>query len=267
MSPGVFRALINGTVPKGDALGVARLAGMLAAKRTWELIPLCHPLPLEFVEVNLAPEPETQTVGVEVTVRTTGKTGAEMEALTGAAVAALALYDMVKALGPETTVENLRLVSKSGGRSGEYAYPGGRVVAVSTSASRGERKQPQAEGILRAGYGLEGDAHAGDPERQVSLLARESILQLQAKGLELGPGAFAENLTVEGLDTGSLTVGDRLELQSGAVLEVTAVGKECHERCAIYRQVGDCVMPREGVFTRVLRGGSVRPGDMLRRKG
>jgi len=259
-----FRALTGEGVPKGDALGVARVAGILAAKRTPELIPLCHPIPLDAVEVSIEPEPATCTVCIEATVRTTGKTGAEMEALTAVAVAGLALYDMVKALGPDTVLQDIRLVAKSGGRSGEFRR--GRVVAVCTSPAKGQRKQPRAEGILRAGHGLEGDGHAGDPTRQVSLLARESVQKMREKGLEVGPGDFAENLTTEGMDLVGLTIGDRLELESGALLEITQVGKECHARCAIYYQAGDCVMPREGVFARVVRGGSVRPGDELRRR-
>ncbi|MDQ7793571.1 MAG: cyclic pyranopterin monophosphate synthase MoaC [bacterium] len=258
-----FQALTGGGLAKGDALGVAQVAGILAAKRTPELIPLCHPIPLDAVEVSLEPEPVSRTVSIEATVRSTGKTGAEMEALTAAAVAGLALYDMVKALGPGTVLQDVRLVAKSGGKSG--AFRRGRVVAVCTSPGRGERKHPRSEGVLRAGHGLEGDGHGGDPSRQVSLLARESIQKMRDKGLEVGPGDFAENLTTEGIDLVGLAVGDRLELEHGALLEITQIGKECHERCAIYYQAGDCVMPREGVFARVLRGGAVRPGDQLRK--
>jgi MOSC domain-containing protein YiiM len=104
------------------------------------------------------------------------------------------------------------------------------------------------------------DAHAGPGHRQVSLLAMESIEKMRGKGVEVGPGDFAENVTVEGIDLAGLTVGDRL-LVGEALLEISQIGKECHDRCAIYFQAGDCVMPREGVFARVLRGGTVAPGD------
>ncbi len=115
-----------------------------------------------------------------------------------------------------------------------------------------------------ANLGLEGDAHAGFGHRQVSLLAMESIQKMRAQGLEVGPGDFAENLTVEGIDLLSLPVGARLRVGKEAVLRVTQIGKECHHRCAIYYQAGDCVMPREGIFAEVLRGGTVRKGDPLK---
>ncbi len=261
MTREVFDAVTGRAMPKGDALAVAQLAGIMGAKRVPDLIPLCHPIPLDGVEVRLAPDPASRCVTVEAIARTTGRTGAEMEALTAAAVAALTLYDMVKSLGPHTVIEDVRLVAKSGGKRGDYRA--GRVVAVCLSEVKGQRKQPCLQGALRVDHGLEGDAHAGDPVRQVSLLARESIDKMRAKGLEVNPGDFAENLTTEDLDLLGLEPGSRLELGGGALLEVTQIGKECHDRCAIYYQAGDCVMPREGIFARVLRGGAVRPGDSI----
>lgn len=139
----------------------------------------------------------------------------------------------------------------------------GRIVAVSLSARRGEKKTPVAEALLVAERGIEGDAHAGAGHRQVSLLAAESIEKMRAAGLRVGPGAFAENLTTEGIDLPSLPVGSLLRVGPDAVLEITQIGKECHQRCAIYEQAGDCVMPREGVFARVRTGGRVRTGDPI----
>lgn len=139
----------------------------------------------------------------------------------------------------------------------------GRIVAVCTSAQKGERKKNIDHGILVANHGLQGDAHAGPWHRQVSLLALESIAKMQAKGLQVGPGDFAENLTTEGIDLVSLPVGTRLKIGSQVVAEVTQIGKKCHSRCAIYEQAGDCVMPREGIFVAVLEGGPVQVGDSL----
>ncbi|MFA6028611.1 MAG: MOSC domain-containing protein [Elusimicrobiota bacterium] len=139
----------------------------------------------------------------------------------------------------------------------------GKIVAVSLSARRGEKKTPVAEALLVAERGLEGDAHAGAGHRQVSLLAAESIEKMRAAGLRVGPGAFAENLTTEGIDLPSLPVGSLLRVGPDAVLEITQIGKECRQRCAIYEQAGDCVMPREGIFARVRTGGRVRPGDRV----
>ncbi len=137
------------------------------------------------------------------------------------------------------------------------------IIAVCSSAEKGQRKKNVGEGRLIKNEGLEGDAHAGFAHRQVSLLAEESIAKMTAKGLEVGPGDFAENLTTKGLDLANLPVGTRLQTGSEAVLRVTQIGKECHDRCAIYHQAGDCVMPREGIFAEVLGGGTVRVGDRI----
>ncbi|MBT0653457.1 MOSC domain-containing protein [Geomobilimonas luticola] len=138
----------------------------------------------------------------------------------------------------------------------------GEVVAVCISENKGERKTlvPQVE--LRVDHGIVGDAHAGDWHRQVSLLAEESIEKMRRLGLSVSAGAFAENITTRGLDLVSLPVGTRLHLGE-ALVEVTQIGKECHTRCAIYYQAGDCVMPKEGIFAKVLRGGVVKPGDVV----
>jgi molybdopterin adenylyltransferase len=140
------------------------------------------------------------------------------------------------------------------------AAPDGRVVSVNVSPEKGVQKTPQVSVRLEVGSGIDGDAHAGAWHRQVSLLASESIARMKALGADVQPGAFGENLTTEGLAVHALPVGTRLRV-GPALLEVTQIGKECHDRCAIYRQVGDCVMPREGIFVRVLEGGDVRPGD------
>lgn len=140
----------------------------------------------------------------------------------------------------------------------------GNIVAVCISSSKGERKTPVAAVELREEHGIVGDAHAGPWHRQVSLLARESIDKMRALGLDVTTGDFAENLTTEGVDLLALPIGTRLSV-GDAELEVTQIGKECHTRCAIYHQAGDCVMPKEGIFARVLRGGTVKPGDAVRR--
>jgi len=139
----------------------------------------------------------------------------------------------------------------------------GQIIAVCTSVNKGERKTNIGSGLLVKGFGLEGDAHGGDWHRQVSLLATESIAKMQAAGLDVGPGDFAENLTTRGIDLCSLPIGTRLLVGGQALLEISQIGKICHERCAIYYQAGDCVMPREGIFAVVLEGGPVRVGDVI----
>lgn len=138
----------------------------------------------------------------------------------------------------------------------------GKVVAVSVAGEPGVKKSPCVRATLVAGHGVLGDAHAGPWHRQVSLLAVESAAKIRARGVEVGPGDFAENLTVAGIDIAALSVGTRIRAGE-AVLEVSQVGKACHEGCAISRRAGDCVMPREGIFARVVQGGTVSPGDAV----
>ncbi len=135
------------------------------------------------------------------------------------------------------------------------------IIAVCISKSKGERKTDVGKAEMQKGFGLSGDAHGGDWHRQVSLLAIESIEKMRAAGLDVGPGDFAENLTTCGVDLYSLPIGTRLQVGDSALLEITQIGKVCHDRCAIYHQAGDCVMPREGVFAIVLEGGMVKTGD------
>jgi len=137
------------------------------------------------------------------------------------------------------------------------------VVAVCISKNKGERKTPVDSAEFQVEHGLVGDAHAGDWHRQVSLLAKESIRKMQDLGLDVDNGDFAENLTTEGIELVSLPIGTKL-LVGAALLEVTQIGKECHTRCAIYHQAGDCVMPKEGIFARVLQGGPVNAGTEIR---
>jgi MOSC domain-containing protein YiiM len=136
------------------------------------------------------------------------------------------------------------------------------VIAVCISVNKGERKTPVAQVELREEHGIVGDAHAGEWHRQVSLLAQESIEKMQRMGLNVDAGDFAENITTRGIDLPALPIGTRLTV-GYVLIEVTQIGKECHTRCAIYHQAGDCVMPKEGIFARVLRGGVVKPGDRI----
>lgn len=137
-----------------------------------------------------------------------------------------------------------------------------RLLSINLSETKGVRKKPVPRAVVGA-EGLEGDAHAGDWHRMVSLLAQESVAKMQAMGLDVGPGDFAENLTTEGLDLLGLPLGTRVKVGAKVVLEVTQHGKECHTRCAIYHQAGDCVMPREGIFARVIEVGEIAVGDEI----
>ncbi|NJD39526.1 MAG: DUF2703 domain-containing protein [Geobacter sp.] len=138
------------------------------------------------------------------------------------------------------------------------------VLAVCISENKGERKTPVEQVELRVDHGIVGDAHAGDWHRQVSLLAQESIDKMRALGLDVTTGDFAENITTSGIELVSLPIGSRLQIGK-TLLEVTQIGKECHTRCAIFYQAGDCVMPKEGIFAKVIRPGIIRPGDRIER--
>jgi len=139
----------------------------------------------------------------------------------------------------------------------------GKILSVNISEKKGEKKGNIGCALLIENLGLENDAHAEAGIRQISLLARESIEKIRAKGLNVQYGDFAENLTTEGIDLPSLPVGSRLKIGRDVLLEITQIGKVCHDRCNIFYTVGDCVMPREGIFAKVLVGGEVRPGDRI----
>jgi cyclic pyranopterin phosphate synthase len=293
MAPETFKLLQEQALPKGDVLAVAKVAGIMAAKRTSELVPLCHPLALTKVDLDFKVVDGESRIDIECETHTEDRTGVEMEALVGAATAAITIYDMCKAVDRGMIIGDLRLLEKTGGKE-HYERPAeaaafaaatgkapavssataatgaapearatGTVVAVNVSAAKGERKKSTDAVTLRVEHGIEGDAHAGEWHRQVSLLAQESIDKMTAAGLDVGPGDFAENITTTGIEVDTLPLYTTLELGE-AVVEVTQIGKECHSRCAIYHQAGDCVMPREGIFVRVLRGGRVAPGDSVR---
>ena len=139
----------------------------------------------------------------------------------------------------------------------------GKIIAVSISVKLGAKKINVESAELKEDFGIIGDVHAGTKNRQVSLLAEESIQKMRNKGLKLKSGDFAENITTSGIDLLSLNLKDKLKAGENVVLEVSQIGKECHTRCAIYYQAGDCVMPTDGIFAKVLKGGVIKPQDNI----
>lgn len=140
----------------------------------------------------------------------------------------------------------------------------GKIISINISDKKGVRKKPVKGAIVKADFGIEGDAHASSKwHRQVSLLALESIKKMQAMGLKVNPGDFAENITTEGIDLLQLPVGTKMTIGNIIEVEVSQIGKVCHTRCEIYRQAGDCIMPKEGIFVKVLRGGTIKEGDEI----
>ena len=138
-----------------------------------------------------------------------------------------------------------------------------KINSIAISKKKGTRKTQVEEALLIQDYGLEGDAHAGPWHRQVSFLASESIQSAREKGLDVTFGDFAENIATSGIEWPKVPIGTRIQLGESALVEITQIGKECHNKCAIYYMAGDCIMPREGIFARVLRGGKIRSGDKV----
>lgn len=139
----------------------------------------------------------------------------------------------------------------------------GEVLSVNISSRKGEKKHNVGKCLFTKGLGLAGDAHAGFMHRQVSLLGKESVDKIRNKGLDVEYGDFAENITTEGIILYTLPVGTKLKIGNGVILKVSQIGKECHTRCAIFQQVGDCVMPREGIFAEVVIDGEAEVGDTI----
>lgn len=322
MAPSTLELVRTGGTRKGDVLAVAQVAGIMAAKRTWELVPMCHQVPLSGVDISFAYEADG--IAIEATARCKGETGVEMEAMVAVSVAGLTIYDMCKSHQRDMVVEAVRLLEKDGGRSGHFVRAGeggvvagaaaertpsvsagastsqtaapvfssgvtgpspsrqdvtnhteesvtnhpeesvtGEVVAVCVSERKGTRKHPVDVISLEVGLGVSGDAHAGSWHRQVSLLPEEAVDELRHVLPDLAPGDFAENVLTRGLDLKVLPVGTTLEVGT-ALVAVTQIGKTCHNDCEIKRLVGKCAMPSEGVFSVVIRPGTVRAGDPVR---
>lgn len=281
MAPATLELVRTGGCKKGDVLAVAQVAGIMAAKRCWELVPMCHPIQLTGVDVRfeLVDDERGCGVAIEAECRCCGETGVEMEALTAASVAGLTVYDMLKATQRDMVVDDVRLLEKSGGASGHFvraevgdagdkagaavpAVADASVVAVSISEKKGTRKKPQESIELVVGHGVEGDAHAGNWHRMVSLLPEESVDVMREMLPNLAAGDFAENILTRGLSLKELPVGTVLTVGE-CELVVTQIGKKCHNDCEIHRLTGKCVMPTDGVFAVVTRGGTVRPGDPI----
>jgi MOSC domain-containing protein YiiM len=139
-----------------------------------------------------------------------------------------------------------------------------KIVSIAVSRKKGTRKTPVEEAFLSKNHGLVGDAHAGEWHRQVSFLASESIEKAKQEGLDVTFGDFAENIATSGIDWKNLPIGSKVRLGDKVLVEITQIGKECHNKCAIYYKAGDCIMPREGVFARVLEEGTIRCGDEIK---
>lgn len=272
VSAATLELIREGKMMKGDVLAVSETAGILAAKETPRLIPLCHPLLLTSILIEFYLPSGGNFIEITASTKGTGKTGFEMEALIAVAVTALNIYDMCKAIDKGMSIGQIRLIRKSGGKSGTYVTEVekeqhgrcGKLVAVCISAEA-DSKIPVEKAVLRKGYGLVGDMHAGS-SRQVSLLAKETIDKMLAavssinpermktQKIEIQPGDSAENLLIKGIDLISLPLGTRIHIGNNAIVEVSQIGKEFHKP-------GYYLLPLEGIFADVIKGGVVKSGD------
>jgi cyclic pyranopterin phosphate synthase len=248
----------------------------MAAKRTSEIIPMCHPITITGADISFTPDEKRSTINITATVRCKGETGVEMEALTAVSTAALTIYDMCKSAQKDIKITNIHLLSKKGGNSEINTMPINTsptetlpantmptVVAVCISEKKGTIKTAIPEIYVKSNYGIVGDAHAGDRCRQVSFLASESVDKLRDKIPSLEAGVFAENILTSGINLHELPIGTKLRI-GAALFEITQIGKDCHnDGCAIKKQTGECVMPREGVFASVIENGTIKPGERI----
>lgn len=267
MMPETLAAVRTGTVKKGDVLAVAQVAGVMGAKQTAVLIPMCHPLMLTGVDIDFEFDEPQSTLTIYSVVKTTGKTGVEMEAITAVTVAALTVYDMCKAVDRWMEISSIQLLEKAGGKSGhlqrEYIRPvaRGRLHSICISPERGQIKLEVEEAQVITGFGIQGDGHAGDWGRQVTCLDWESVQRVSRdKNMEIRPGQFAENLLIEGIDLSRTAVGDRLKIGNDTVLKVTQIGKEEHPS-VVTSTLGVSLLPYEGLFCQVVKGGLIKKGD------
>jgi MOSC domain-containing protein YiiM len=171
---------------------------------------------------------------------------------------------MVKGVDKAARIETVRLIRKTGGKSGDWLSENaqlGKIEKLATSTGKGTPKDPCDQAQLEVKFGLKDDAHGGDWHRQVSLLGIESINKMKEKGLDVDFGSFAENIATSGVCLYKLPIGTLIYGESGSIMQVTQIGKECHNKCAVYHRAGDCVMPREGIFAVVLVPGPVNSRD------
>ncbi len=270
MKPETLDTIKNGGIKKGDVLSVAQVAGIMGAKSTSSLIPMCHPLMLTSVDINFQFNHNTSSIIIESQVKTSGKTGVEMEAITAVTIAALTIYDMGKALDRWMEIGGIMLVEKSGGKSGHVkqeekieAIKSGRLYSICTSPERGQVKREVFQANIIENHGIENDGHAGPWDRQVTCLDRASVLKAnQENALDAGPGDFAENLLIEGIDLKELKLGERLKIGESAVLEISQIGKEDHPSI-VTRTLGVTLLPYEGLFCRVIQGGKIKKADIV----
>jgi len=260
----VIEKILNEGLEKGDIFISSKVAAINAAKKTCDLIPLCHNIILSLVDVYY--HIEENFIEAISTVKTKSQTGVEMEALTAVLVFLENIYDMCKGITKQMVISDVKLVYKSGGKSGEFIDTDWAIIkSINISAKKGTSKYSVDEAKLIEDYGVEGDAHAGG-ERQVSLLDVKSIDKMKQYQIEgLCFGKFAENITTYNLDVNKIKIGTKLKIGKNAIIQISQIGKKCHGAgCEIAKTAGVCIMPTEGMFAKVITGGIIRRGDLIK---
>ncbi len=272
MQPKTLALIKDKKMAKGDVLGIAQVAGVMAAKRTSQAIPLCHPLILNNVDMDFYIMEERNSILIRSIVMSTGKTGVEMEALHAVAIAALTVYDICKAVDRGIEISHIHLVEKDGGRSGHYQgkslsnneNKAGVVLAVCVGDSRTTPKKEVPSAVLKEDFGIIGDVHAGKDHKQVSLLSLTSWEKNKDEGYELNYGDLFENIIFEGLDDlYHYPVGTIIKIGSETVLSITQIGKDHDVDIEVRGQKVRSIIPKEGIFTRVVKGGTIQAGDII----
>ena len=279
---------------KGDVLGIAQVAGIMAAKQTSQLIPLCHPLILNNVDMDFYFVEERNSILIRSIVMTNGKTGVEMEALLAVTVAALTIYDICKAIDRGIEIGHIHLVEKNGGASGHYQGKSylnlkddknngsdvdnvnneetekfknkekGTVVAICIGDSKKAPKKEVATAVAIEDFGLEDDIHAGVDHKQISLLSLASLEKNRNEGYDLNYGDLFENIVFLGIeDLYKHPVGTIFKIGQDVVLRITQIGKDHDVEIVVDGVIVPSIMPKEGIFDRVIKGGLIRVGDAI----
>jgi cyclic pyranopterin phosphate synthase len=244
-------------IEKGNVFTTAKIAGIMSAKNTSQIIPLTHPIKIDFIDIEF--DINKNYIEVISTVKTTDKTGVEMEAFVAVNVALLTIYDMCKGVDRRMEISGIKLIEKTGGKTNFYRN---KVLSVNISEKKGTVKKPVEFVNVIQNFGIENDAHSSkDSNRQISLLSTISINKIKEKGINVDFGAFGENLTIKDIPIYKAPIGTKIYFENGVIIEITQIGKECVEGCAISKETGFCVMPYEGVFAKVLKGGIIRKGE------
>lgn len=287
MKPETLAYIKDKKMAKGDVLGIAQVAGIMAAKETSHMIPLCHPLIINNVDMDFYFLENKSSILIRSIVMTTGKTGVEMEALHAVSVAALTIYDICKAVDRGIEISHIHLVEKDGGQSGHYQGKSylntkekketdggnedekrnaitGKVLAVCVGNSRKTPKKQVSSALLVRHFGIEGDVHAGRDHKQVSLLNIKSLDKNRKDGYELDYGDLFENIDFEGIeDLYKYPLGTKIKIGEEVLLSIAQIGKDHDVDIMVRGQKVRSIMPKEGIFAQVIEGGVIKPGDNL----